>query len=499
MSTISPPGMVSGEGQEPPDTAPDTGGATRTAASGGVTCACSPEELLRLPLFEGESRESVEWIASLMTLRSFEPGEILSQPGDPVNEFQVVLEGEIHYGRPDDPASPVMIAHEGQAIGVLPFSRLKTALGRAQAVRFTRLAGMDAAHLRELVYRAPVLAQRLVSQMTDRTRETARTVENSNRLLALGKLAAGLAHELNNPAAAAVRSSSRLRELINLRRQRAIAFPAEQIPAAAAALAMRLSDSVTECHSPPGTLDELERNDRESELSDWLEEKGLPGWLASGLTDAGITSGQIAPLAELLSVRALSLALETLVDDHEILCLTRELEETSHRISDLILSIKTYSYMDQSPVAEVDVEQGIELTLRMFQHRTRSGVQVSRRYAEGLPRIRANGSALNQIWTNLIDNSLDAIESMPKDQPRVLSVRTCQEPSAILVEIGDNGPGIPADVQARIFDPFFTTKPVGEGTGLGLDIVQRIVRNHKGSIRVNSQPGKTVFQVRLPI
>jgi signal transduction histidine kinase len=391
-----------------------------------------------------------------------------------------------------------MIAQEGQAIGVLPFSRLKTALGRAQAVRLTRIAEMDAAHLRELVYRAPVLAQRLVSQMTDRTRETARNVENSNRLLALGKLAAGLAHELNNPAAAAVRSSSRLREVINQRRQRAISLRAEPIPAAALEIGTRLSDSVTECRST-GTLDELERNDREAELSDWLEEKGLPGELASGLSDAGIASGQIAPLAAMLSLRALRLVLEALVDDHEILCLTRELEETSRRISELILSIKTYSYMDQSPVAEVDVENGIELTLRMFQHRIKSGVQVSRRYAEGLPRIRANGSALNQIWTNLIDNSLDSMEGMPQDQPAILSVRTCREPSAILVEIGDNGPGIPAEVQARIFDPFFTTKPVGEGTGLGLDIVQRIVRNHKGSIRVNSEPGRTVFQVRLPI
>ena len=153
--------------------------------------------------------------------------------------------------------------------------------------------------------------------------------------------------------------------------------------------------------------------------------------------------------------------------------------------------------MDQSPVAEVAVEEGIDVTLRMFQHQLKHGVQVSREFAN-LPRIRANGSALNQIWTNLIDNALDAMEGLAPDQPRVLLVRTCAEPDGILVEIGDSGPGIPPEVQSRIFDPFFTTKPVGEGTGLGLDIVQRIVRNHKGSIRVESKPGRTVFQVRLP-
>ena len=195
----------------------------------------------------------------------------------------------------------------------------------------------------------------------------------------------------------------------------------------------------------------------------------------------------------------LELGLRILVADHELLCLTREVEEASRRISDLVQAIKSYSYMDQSPVAEVDVEQGIDITLRMFQHQLKHGVEVSRQFAPNLPRIRANGSALNQIWTNLIDNALDAMASLPAGQPRMLAVKTCSEPDGILVEIADNGPGIPADLTTRIFEPFFTTKPVGEGTGLGLDIVHRIVRSHKGSIRVDSRPGHTVFQVRLPL
>jgi signal transduction histidine kinase len=196
---------------------------------------------------------------------------------------------------------------------------------------------------------------------------------------------------------------------------------------------------------------------------------------------------------------ALTYGARILVIDHEILCLTRELEEASRRISDLVKAVKSYSYMDQSPVAEIDVEQGIDTTLRMFQHQLKLGVQVSRNFSGTLPRIRANGSELNQIWTNLIDNAIGAMQHLPPDQPRMLSVKTCTEPNGVLVEIGDNGPGIPAAVQGRIFEPFFTTKPVGEGTGLGLDIVQRIIRNHKGTIRVESVPGRTVFQVRIPL
>ena len=455
-------------------------------------------DLLPLPLFADENPEAIEWVASQMKVRSIEAGDLLLREGEPVTEFGVILEGEIHFRRESDPSAGVLVAEAGDPIGVLPFSRLKTSRGRAWAVRFTRVAAMDASLLREVVYRAPLLAQRLVSRMTDRTRESTRAEERSNRLLALGKLAAGLAHELNNPASAAVRSSARLRQVLNERRNDALALRSEKIPEPALRIMTDLSHGIEDCASTPGARDELERADLEGYLCDWLETEGLPGELASELVDAGVTSGQIAPLVPLITTAALNHGLRILMADHAILCLTRELEEASRRISELVQSIKSYSYMDQSPVAEVVVEDGIDVTLRMFQHQLKHGVQVSREFAKDLPRIRANGSALNQIWTNLIDNALDAMESLPPGQPKRLSVRTCMEPDGILVEIGDSGPGIPPEVQGRIFDPFFTTKPVGEGTGLGLDIVQRIVRHHKGSIRVESGPGRTVFQVRLP-
>jgi signal transduction histidine kinase len=455
------------------------------------------EELLRLPLFEGESREAVEWIAARMEVRTYDAGTVVMHAGEPANEFIIMLEGEVHFRRQG--VDQVIVLQAGQPTGVLPFSRMRTWPAPGWAAQPLRIAAMDIMHIRELVYRAPVLAQRLVSEMTDRTRNFTRMEEGSNRLAALGKLAAGLAHELNNPASAAVRSSARLREVLNERRRHVLAMRHEALPAGAREMMNELSDALLAAEADREPLDALERTDREADLADWLEERGIPGELAGGLVDARIGSEQLNSLASLISPELVAHGLHVLSADYEILSLTRELEEASRRISDLVQAVKSYSYMDQSPVAEVDLVKGIEVTLRMFQHQLKHGIEVSRKFAADLPRLRANGSELNQVWTNLIDNALDALESKPKEEARVLSLRTCTEPGVILVEIGDNGPGIPAEVQGRIFEPFFTTKEVGEGTGLGLDIVQRIVKKHKGTIRVESRPGRTVFQVRLPL
>lgn len=465
------------------------------AASGSESITA--DELYQIPAFEGENRAAVEWIASLMEVLRFDAGQDVFDEGAPAQHMVVVLEGEIHI-RPTA-KDTVLVVPARQVTGVFPFSRLKTWTGRGWATRSTRIARIHIDHLRELVYRAPLLGQRLISQMTERAREFTRIEESSNRLLALGKLAAGLAHELNNPASAAVRSAARLQEVLTERRKHALAFRSQVIPASAGELIRDLGNTIADCASPPGSMDALERADRESDLADWLEAAGVSTELASELTAAGIVSHQLQPLTALIPKETMELGLRILVADHEIICLARELEEASRRVADLVHAVKTYSYMDQSPTAEVDVEQGIDATLRMFQYQLKHGVQVTRDFAADLPRILANGSALNQVWTNLIDNAIDAMADNPPDRPKMLTVRTCAEPGAILVEIGDNGPGIPAEVQNRMFEPFFTTKSVGEGTGLGLDIVQRIVRNHRGAIRVESDPGRTVFQVRLPL
>lgn len=454
------------------------------------------DELLKLDLFAGETREAAEWIAGRMQVRAYEAGEEFAAEGEAAQHFILILSGEIHFQSPRMEA--LLVVSPGTAVGVLPFSRMKTWGARGWAAQSSCAAFMDAEDLRDLVYRAPVLAQHLVSQMMDRAREFTRMEEGTHRLLSLGKLSAGLAHELNNPAAAAVRSSARLRDVLSQKRNFLLALHGEAISERAHQIFTELADSIAACVGNT-RVDTLERADRESQFAEWLEARGAPSELASNLADAGLSAKTLQPLAESANKASFALTLRVLAADYEILCLASEIEEASRRVSDLVQAVKVYSYMDRNPVSDVDIEQGLDATLRMFQHRTKLGVEVDRRFAGNLPKIRANGGALNQIWTNLIDNALDALDEFPVASVRRLGIRTCIEPDAVLVEIEDNGPGIPPDVQQRMFEPFFTTKPVGDGTGLGLDIVQRIIREHKGSIRVESQHGRTVFHVRLPL
>jgi len=279
------------------------------------------------------------------------------------------------------------------------------------------------------------------------------------------------------------------------RRGHSIALRGELLTPQAQNLMLELSQIMTDAALNPKELDALDRLDREAEFSDWLGLHGFSDAASAAFIESGIQVNQVESLSKLIRHDSFEHLLRILAADHAIFSLSREIEEASRRIADLVQAVKAYSYMDRLPVTEVDVEQGIEVTLRMFQHELKHNFQVKKSFSGDLPKIRANGGELNQIWTNLIDNAIDA---MAESETKVLEVRTCTEPGGILVEIIDSGPGIPAEIQARIFDAFFTTKEVGKGTGLGLDIVHRIVRDHHGSIRVSSRPGRTVFQVRLP-
>jgi CRP-like cAMP-binding protein len=286
-------------------------------------------ELSKHPVFEGEPLDTLEWIASLLEVIRFQAGDIVVREGEPVEHLFIILEGELHFRMPG--YHSLLVTAAGEATGLLPFSRMKVALVRGIAAQPVRLARMHGRHLRELVYRAPLAAQRLVSKMTERAREFTRMEESSNRLLALGKLAAGLAHELNNPASAAVRSSARLREVLTERRGHALALRTEVLPKQAADLMHELGLALSECHAAPAAMDPIDRADRESDMGDWLESIEAPSSLASGLVDAGFRVDQLSPLTPLVSTRVLGLGLQVLVADHEILCLTRELEETSTR------------------------------------------------------------------------------------------------------------------------------------------------------------------------
>jgi signal transduction histidine kinase len=246
---------------------------------------------------------------------------------------------------------------------------------------------------------------------------------------------------------------------------------------------------------PPVALDSLDRSDREEDIGTWLEDQGIENarLLAPGLVDAGCDLEVLRQLAERFDGPTLTDVVTRLTAVFTINRLVEQIVSGTSRIGELVRAIKQYSYMDQAPEQEIDIHEGLENTLIMFHHRLKYGIQVVRQYDRSIPRICAHGGELNQVWTNLIDNAIDAMNGHGE-----LLVRTAAEFGRALVEIQDNGPGIPPEIQDRIFEPFFTTKPVGEGTGLGLDTVYRIMQQHHGEVRVNSQPGKTSFQIRLP-
>jgi signal transduction histidine kinase len=340
-----------------------------------------------------------------------------------------------------------------------------------------------------------VLQQRLISLLADRIRETAVADQQREKLMALGKISAGLAHELNNPAAAMRRAADNLRQAITSVRAAVLRLDKGGLPHAARLFLAHLDkDWVTQA-GEHAALDTLERSEREEEFAAWLEDHNVPNaWdLSAGLVDAGCDRAMLEEIGKQIPAEFLADAFVRMTASFTISRLIEEIESSAGKISELVRAVKEYSYMDQMPEQEVDVHQGIENTLIMLRYRLKHGVEVVRNYDRTLPLICARGSELNQVWTNLISNAIDAMNGEGK-----LCIRTARESACALVEVVDNGPGIPKEIQTRIFEPFFTTKPVGEGTGLGLDMVYRIVKNHHGDISFESQPGETRFAVRIP-
>jgi len=335
----------------------------------------------------------------------------------------------------------------------------------------------------------------LVALMSDRIRETTRLETQRDKLMALGKLSAGLAHELNNPAAAAQRATASLREALETVRDASIRLTRHALSPEQPEIIIRFEREAGQ-YTVTIPADPLAQSDREERVTAWLEARHVPdAWkISPAIADAGVDIPRLESLAAEVGDKVISDALIRIASILTISRLIREIEVSTKRISELVRAIKEYSYMDQPAMQEIDLHQGLENTLTILHHRLKGGINVLREYAEGLPRICAFGGELNQIWTNLISNAIEAMQGKGE-----LRVRTTRDLDRVLVEIGDNGPGISPEVLPHIFDPFFTTKGVGEGTGLGLDTVCRIIRNHHGEIRVSSHPGDTRFQVYLPV
>jgi signal transduction histidine kinase len=454
-------------------------------------------ELRGIPIFSDLKDDELDWLAAHAEVATFEPGQVIVHEGDPADGMIIYLEGEMD-GRRESlgPDSPVYTVRAGSVSGYLPFSRMTHYTITGRAITHARLARVSKEYFPEMLNRIPQLGPRLVGILSDRVREVTKLDLAREKLESLGKLSAGLAHELNNPAAAGKRAAASLREAFAALEAANQQLDDQNLGAEPRRLLHCIEEKTRNAQGQMKPLSPLELSDREGELRTWLEEHGNEdGWqLAPNLAEAGVKATNLEELTKLFPAAALGPAIARLTASLEIARLVCDVEHSASRISELVAAIKEYSFMDEAPRQEVDVAKGIESTLIMLSHKLKRGITVVRNYDPKLPRIPSYGSELNQVWTNLIDNAADAMKGKGE-----LQIRTCTEGEEVLVEIVDNGPGIPVEIQSRIFDPFFTTKGVGEGTGLGLDTVYRIVRKHHGNISFVSKPGNTCFRVRLPV
>jgi signal transduction histidine kinase len=451
-------------------------------------------ELLRVPAFADLPDDQIAWFISHSEEMLLKSGETAFRADDPADAMFVVLDGQFQARGELGGETVVLTVQPGSVTGVLPFSRMKQFTVGARAVTDARALRFPSPLFPELVNRMPELTQRLVGLMSDRIRETTRREQQRDRLASLGKLSAGLAHELNNPASAAKRAASQLRDVLKKIKDSSHELGRRDLTPAQKSEIEKLEASFVQSDEVPP--DALTVSDLEEQIDSLLRSHGQNDlWqMAADLAHKNIKPEALESLFANLDAVTARAALVRIAASVEVATLLNEIESGTSRISDLVRAIKEYTYMDQAPVQNVDIAKSLETTLTILNHKLKKGVVVQRDYGKIPLLVNSFGSELNQVWTNIIDNAIDAMGG--KGQ---LRIRTYRQDNSVVVEIADNGPGIPPDVQPHIFEPFFTTKGVGEGTGLGLDTVMRIVNKHKGDIQLNSKPGDTRFQIWLPL
>lgn len=450
--------------------------------------------------FIGVPENELEWLAQQLTLHPFSKGDTLVKQGEEAQRMFLLLEGDLEYIRYEGGKEVATFLSElGEIGGLLPFSRMKTNGATTYALSDGKMAHLDSDKFNELQQNTPTILQRLVNEMLDRTRDFTRLSEQRERLTSLGRLAAGLAHELNNPASAAKRAADTLEETLQTFDEHAshlLKFTLfKQVPETGDPF-----QSIYDAMNPSLELEGMKRADLEDELAQWIETYNVPQpWdAAATLVATGYNKLLLQTFSEQLLPERISDFLVWLSNDSKMRSLARDLTQSTARISEMIEAMKTYSYMDQGQgKGSVNLHEGLDSTLLILKNKVDSKkLEVIKHYGD-VPALQAYGSELNQAWTNLIDNAIDA-----SSEGGTITIQTSVDTPAhaACIEITDTGTGIPEDIQGRILEPFFTTKAVGEGTGMGLDIVNRIVRErHRGTISFSSRPGHTRFSVRLPL
>ena len=456
------------------------------------------EKIQNIELFSNIPQDALAWLVSKSECELVPEGEALFRQGDKQDHMMILVEGEyaITFVR-DGRQREFAVIREGSVTGVLPFSRMVEAGASGIATKNCHVLLLHRDHFVEMTNVSYELTQVLVSVMTERVRDFQQARLTDEKMLALGKMSAGLAHELNNPAAAIVRASEILYNHLHQTPERfksVITMPVtpEQVDEVNTILFTRL-EGFTDVD-----LSLMEREEKLDDLVDWLEDNDIEKGdeMAENLVDFGFTEDDMDQIKEILPAEALGSVLWWIESNLNTERLVSDIKVAGDRIANLVSSIKSYSHMDQQPSMEViDIVHGLKDTITILQHRfKKQHVELEKELNCELGKIKAIPGELNQVWTNLISNALDVLPDGGK-----ITIRTYTERDSMCLEIIDNGPGVPEEIQNRIFEPFFTTKGVGEGTGMGLDIVKRIVDRHHGSISLESVPGRTCFRTCFPI
>jgi signal transduction histidine kinase len=471
----------------------------------GQLMPCSPGEIGSLFLFEKLSPEQLGRLCGAGRVELFEPGPVYTE-GDPATCFFVMIEGTVVLSRRvgGDDVEVTRSSQRGVYAGAMQAylgDRVRQVYNNSMRVTEpTRFFVLPADLFADVMREWFPMAVHLLEGLFFGSKNTQAMIGQRERLLALGSLSAGLTHELNNPAAAAVRATATLRERVAKMRHKLGLIAEGPFSRDVLASLVEIQERTAERVAKAPVLSPLEATDREDTLTDWLEDHGIDhGWqLAPTFVQAGLDVDWLEQVAAAVDAEILPNAVGWLNYTIETELLMNEIEDSTTRISHLVDAAKQYSQLDRAPYRVVDVHELLDSTLLMLSGKFGPGIEVVKEYDRTLPPVPAYPAELNQVWTNLIDNAVSAVNSAGGQG--TLTVRTALDHERLLVEFRDTGPGVPPEIKDRIFDPFFTTKPVGEGTGLGLDISWRIVVNkHHGTLRVESVPGDTRFQVLLPL
>jgi signal transduction histidine kinase len=441
-------------------------------------------------------REELAWLASHGSFRQLQAGDVLTAKGALVEGLFVVLAGRLAmFVDRGAGLHKIMEWREGEVTGLLPYSRLVGPPGDSVAQEPTAILVVHRDHLRAMTRECYEITSILVHMMIDRVRGFTSSDLHDEKMVSLGKLSAGLAHELNNPASAIERGAALLDERLADSDRAARALGASELTGGQLAAVAAFRESCLAARVQ-GVRSPIEQAEREEAISAWLGGHRVDDASADALADTGVTFEALNGLAEAVDGPELNVVLRWAASGCSLHSAASEIQDAAMRIAGLVAAIKGFTHMDQAKVAEpVDLIQGLSNTVAVLKSKARAkSAAVVVDVEPGLPRVRGFGGELNQIWANLIDNALDAVS-----QSGHVEVLASREHQRVVVRVVDNGAGIPAKIREQIFDPFFTTKPMGQGTGLGLDIVRRLVRHNDGEIAVESQPGRTEFRVTLPL